>query len=188
MAQGSIREYEFEGFRVEVASRRLCKADSTPVELTARGFDVLLYLLQHPGEDVSKERLLEAAWPKLVVDENNLNQAITALRRALADRRDEPRYIMTVAGRGYRFVATVIAREAVDEPESAPRRSFKIGVADRRRDGGVECDRNRDVPDLLVSDTRAKSPRWPCCHSGQSSPNKAIRRCSLGWRMRSSGN
>ena len=59
MGQRSIREYEFDGFRVEVASRRLRKADSTPVELSARGFDVLLYLLQHPGEDVSKERLLE---------------------------------------------------------------------------------------------------------------------------------
>ncbi len=120
MGPRSIREYEFDGFQVEVASRRLRKAGSTPVELSARGFDVLLYLLQHPGEDVSKERLLLAAWPNVVVEENNLNQAITALRRALGDRRDEPRYIMTVAGRGYRFVASVVAHEATDTPESAP--------------------------------------------------------------------
>ena len=139
MGPRSIREYEFDGFRVEVASRRLRKTDSTPVELSARGFDVLLYLLQHPGEDVSKERLLDAAWPNLVVEENNLNQAITALRRALGDRRDEPRYIMTVAGRGYRFVASVTAREAIDAPVSEPSRSActaartrNEAVADRR--------------------------------------------------------
>ena len=128
MGPRSIREYEFDGFRVEVASRRLRKADSTPVELSARGFDVLLYLLQHPGEDVSKEHLLHAAWPNLVVEENNLNQAITALRRALGDRRDEPRYIMTVAGRGYRFVASVTVHEAVDEPASAPKTKLLLIV------------------------------------------------------------
>ena len=128
MGPRSIREYEFDGFRVEVASRRLRKADSTPVELSARGFDVLLYLLQHPGEDVSKEHLLHAAWPNLVVEENNLNQAITALRRALGDRRDEPRYIMTVAGRGYRFVASVTVHEAVDEPASAPKMKLLLIV------------------------------------------------------------
>ena len=145
MAQGSIREYEFEGFRVEVASRRLCKADSTPIDLTARGFDVLLYLLQHPGEDVSKERLLEAAWPKLVVDENNLNQAITALRRALGDRRDEPRYIMTVAGRGYRFVANVTRARLLRTRKRAST-LLQDCVADRRRAGGVECRCNRGEP------------------------------------------
>ena len=79
---------------------------------------MLLYLLQHPGEDVSKDRLTNAAWPNTIVEENNLNQAITSLRRALGDTRNEPRYIMTVAGRGYRFVAEVTVRKTPERRRS----------------------------------------------------------------------
>lgn len=107
MSSPAVGVYEFDGFRLDVAGRRLRKADGTAIELSARAFDVLLYLVENPGEDISKERLTNAAWPTTVVDENNLNQAISGLRRALADERSKPRYIMTVAGRGYRFVAPV---------------------------------------------------------------------------------
>jgi DNA-binding winged helix-turn-helix (wHTH) protein/TolB-like protein/tetratricopeptide (TPR) repeat protein len=110
----TIGGYEFDEFKVDVASRRLRKLDGSPVDISARAFDVLLYLLEHPGEDVSKDRLTTAAWPNTVVEENNLNQAISLLRRALADSRNEPRYIMTVAGRGYRFVAKVNRYEVAD--------------------------------------------------------------------------
>ncbi len=107
MGQESIRRYEFNGFWIDVAGRRLRSPDGIAIDLPARAFDVLLYLIDHRGEDISKERLMSAAWPNTVVEENNLNQAITALRHALADQRNQPRYIMTVPGRGYRFVATV---------------------------------------------------------------------------------
>ena len=107
MSRESIQTYAFEGFRVDVGARRLNGADGRRVDLSARAFDVLLYLIEHRGEDVSKERLMSAAWPDTVVEENNLNQAISALRRVFADQRSEPRFIMTVAGRGYRFVAEI---------------------------------------------------------------------------------
>jgi DNA-binding winged helix-turn-helix (wHTH) protein/TolB-like protein/tetratricopeptide (TPR) repeat protein len=108
MATEFIGEYEFGGFRIEVAARRLLAPSADPVDLSARAFDVLLHLVEHRGTDVSKERLLSAAWPDTVVEENNLNQAITVLRRALGDQRSAPRFIMTVPGRGYRFVAKVV--------------------------------------------------------------------------------
>jgi DNA-binding winged helix-turn-helix (wHTH) protein/TolB-like protein/Flp pilus assembly protein TadD len=115
--------YAFGGFRVDVGARRLNDADGKRVDLSARAFDVLLYLIEHRGEDVSKERLMSAAWPNTVVEENNLNQAISALRRVFADQRSEPRYIMTVAGRGYRFVAAITADSAADSvpPVDAPK-------------------------------------------------------------------
>lgn len=128
MATDSIGEYEFGGFRVDVAARRLLTPDGNPVDLSARAFDVLLHLLEHRGTDVSKERLMNAVWPDTVVEENNLNQAITLLRRALGDQRNAPRFIMTVPGRGYRFVAKVVARAdgdtlshvAVPAPPASP--------------------------------------------------------------------
>jgi DNA-binding winged helix-turn-helix (wHTH) protein/TolB-like protein/tetratricopeptide (TPR) repeat protein len=103
----STLEYEFNGFRIDPAGRRLCAADGSTVDISARAFDVLLFLVEHRGEDISKEKLMAAAWPDTVVEENNLNQAITALRRVLGDQRREPRFIMTVLGRGYRFVAKI---------------------------------------------------------------------------------
>ncbi len=115
MTAKSRGDYEFSGFRVETAGRRLVDSQGNRVDISARAFDVLLYLIERRGEDVSKEHLLAAAWPGMVVEDNNLNQAITALRRAFGEQRSEPRYIMTVAGRGYRFVA------AVEEVEAAVR-------------------------------------------------------------------
>jgi DNA-binding winged helix-turn-helix (wHTH) protein/TolB-like protein/tetratricopeptide (TPR) repeat protein len=109
---------EFNGFRLDLDGRRLLSPDGSTVDLPARAFDVLLHLIEHRGEDISKERLMTAAWPATVVEENNLNQAITALRRVLGDQRREPRFIMTVPGRGYRFVATVTT--PADSPIAKP--------------------------------------------------------------------
>ena len=106
--------YEFSGFRLDAAHRRLLSPEGTPVPVTSRVFDTLLYLLEHHGELVDKDRLMQAVWPGAVVEENNLNQAVTALRKALGEKRDEHRFIVTDRGRGYRFVAEV--RELNDEP------------------------------------------------------------------------
>src|SRR4029077_12742379 len=68
---------------------------------------------------VEKDDLMRAIWPNTVVEENNLSQNIAALRRALQDRRGENRYILTVPGRGYRFVADVaIVDDVVPDPPS----------------------------------------------------------------------
>ncbi len=78
--------YEFGAFRVD-ASKRLLVRDSTPVPLTPKVFDTLLYLVKHSGTVLAKDELMRAIWPDAVVEENNLNQNISILRRALGEGR-----------------------------------------------------------------------------------------------------
>jgi len=87
------------------------------VPLTPRVFDTLLYLVQHSGGVLDKERLMEAIWPDSIVEENNLSQNISFLRRILGENPGSHRYIVTVPGRGYRFVAEVRALETPDTIE-----------------------------------------------------------------------
>ncbi len=102
------RAYEFGDFRADVAQRVLVlKASGRPLPLSSRAFDILLLFLEHPGELLDKSTLMAAVWPTVVVDENNLNQHISALRRVLGERPEEHRFIVTIPGRGYRFVAAV---------------------------------------------------------------------------------
>ena len=106
--------YEFEGF--ELDPRRVVlrhRSDGQALTLTPKAFGTLLYLVEHAGELVEKDALLAAVWPNVVVEEGNLTQTIHVLRRALGEHRDDHRFIVTVPGRGYRFVAEVTAR-AVD--------------------------------------------------------------------------
>jgi DNA-binding winged helix-turn-helix (wHTH) protein/TolB-like protein/Flp pilus assembly protein TadD len=97
--------YVFEGFRLDLARRRLTDPDGRALPLSARAYDVLVHLVEHRVRVVSKDELMRAVWSRVVVEENNLNQAIYNVRKALGDSRDVPRFIMTVAGRGYQFVA-----------------------------------------------------------------------------------
>lgn len=106
------RIYEFGEFRLEFATRRLLRAGE-PVALTPKVFDTLAYLVEHRGAVLSKDDLLNALWPDVIVEENNLGQNISKLRSVLGEARGENRYIETVSGHGYRFVAAV--REVADE-------------------------------------------------------------------------
>lgn len=112
------REYQFAGFELSVRRRRLHSPEGRLVDLPARAFDALVFLVEHRFEEISKEQILKGVWPDTIVEENNLNQAIFSLRRALGDSAADARYILTLPGRGYRFVADVT--EIVDSPEAAP--------------------------------------------------------------------
>src|SRR5690242_2464608 len=103
--------YEFEDFRVDSGRRLFLGRDGRPIPLTPKAFDTLSYLVQHPHVVLGKETLMKAIWPDTVVEENNLNQCISALRRALGEKRAEHRYIVTAPGQGYRFVAPVTKRK-----------------------------------------------------------------------------
>jgi eukaryotic-like serine/threonine-protein kinase len=101
--------YRFSGFSADPVRRLLFGPDGEPIALKPRVFDTLLYLIEHRGELLQKQALLDAIWPHVVVEENNLNQAISTLRRVLGETRGEHRFIVTEPGRGYRFVAPVEA-------------------------------------------------------------------------------
>ena len=98
--------YEFGSFRLDPLKRRLTR-DGEPLRLTPKAFDLLVVLVEERGRTVEKEELFRKVWPGVVVEENNLNQNITALRKSLGDSRQESQYIATVPGVGYRFVAEV---------------------------------------------------------------------------------
>lgn len=87
--------------------RRLLMKDGAPVVLGARTLDMLIALLSRPNEAISKRDLMAVVWPDVVVEEGSLRFQITALRKALGDGRDGARYITTLAGRGYCFVAPI---------------------------------------------------------------------------------
>jgi TolB-like protein/Tfp pilus assembly protein PilF len=103
--------YEFDDFRVDPGRRLLLGRDGRLLPLTPKAFDTLIYLVQHTDVVLDKETLMRAIWATTAVEENNLNQCISALRRVLGEKRDEHRYIVTVPGRGYRFVAPVNKRK-----------------------------------------------------------------------------
>ena len=120
-----VRGYRFADFRLEVAKRRLIGPDATVVPLSGRAYDVLAHLVENRDRVVGKDELIKAVWPHSIVEENNLNQAISVVRRALGDSRDSPRFIVTVAGRGYRFIGDVVlfgegAAEARDAAAPQP--------------------------------------------------------------------
>jgi TolB-like protein/DNA-binding winged helix-turn-helix (wHTH) protein len=111
MSAPKSQVYEFGDFRMDAGARRLTRQDGTTVSLTPRVFDTLRYLVENSGTVLEKERLMEAVWPDSVVEENNLSQNISTLRRVFGESPGSARYIVTVPGRGYRFVAEVRSRE-----------------------------------------------------------------------------
>jgi TolB-like protein/DNA-binding winged helix-turn-helix (wHTH) protein/Flp pilus assembly protein TadD len=102
--------YEFGDFRLDTAKRLLRRLDGTTVSLTPRVFETLLYMVEHHDTVLDKERLMEAVWPDSIVEENNLSQNISTLRRIFGETPGSHSYIVTVPGRGYRFVAEVSDR------------------------------------------------------------------------------
>ncbi len=109
MSSSGSQIYEFGDYRLDATRRVLTDAIGDRIELTGKAFDALIYFLQHPGVVIDRSTLLGALWPDTVVEENNLNQAVAVLRRALG--RD---YITTVPRRGYQFAAEV--RQMSDLP------------------------------------------------------------------------
>ena len=99
--------YDFGDFRLDTSKRVIQRQDGTPVSVPPKAYDTLAYLVGHAGALIQKDALMTAVWPDTTVQENNLTQSISALRRALGDGQGQHRYIATVPGRGYQFVAPV---------------------------------------------------------------------------------
>ncbi len=142
MDSNERRVYLFGDFVLEGAKRRLSRRESSePITLTAKTFDTLLYLVEHREEVLSKDRLLNAVWPGVVVEENSLTQSVSALRQVLGETPGTNRYVATIPRQGYRFVAEVTEADAPAAgsptpqrierraPESTPPRGRWIGTA-----------------------------------------------------------
>ena len=105
-------------FVLDPGRRTLSRADS-PVSLTPKAFDVLLFLVQNPNRLVTKEELLQAVWGETFVEEGNLTQYISHLRKALGDNSEDTRLIVTIARKGYQFTANVTVAEAAGTAKHA---------------------------------------------------------------------
>jgi DNA-binding winged helix-turn-helix (wHTH) protein/TolB-like protein/Flp pilus assembly protein TadD len=115
--------YEFDEFRIDVAERVLLQ-QGKPVLLSPKAFAVLLVLVQNQGRIVEKEVLMQTVWQDTFVEEVNVARGVSDLRKLLGDTRANPRFIETIAKRGYRFIAKV--QEVRDESPALPDKDGKV--------------------------------------------------------------
>ena len=145
MSQQSECSYEFGSFRID-AVKRLLLRDGEPVPLTSKSLDTLLVLVEHRGQVVNKEELMNKLWPDTAVEENNLTQQISVLRKTLGERAGEHRYVVTVPGRGYSFVAEV--RELwEEEPDLIVKQHTRSRIS-------VDIEDEREKELLIPEETR----------------------------------
>ena len=104
MKAGEI--FQFGKFQIDARARTL-RREEKPVTLNYRAFDVLLYLVQNPGRALTRDELLKNVWHDTYVDEHNLAQSISVLRKALEEKPGDNNFIVTLPGRGYQFVSQV---------------------------------------------------------------------------------
>jgi predicted ATPase/DNA-binding winged helix-turn-helix (wHTH) protein len=116
------RAISFGAFRL-LPERRLLLEDDKPVRLGSRALDILIALVERPGEVVGKDALMARVWPNTFVEESNLKFQISALRRTLGGGN---RYLVNVPGRGYSFVAPTTRTERA--PSAAPQATAKVAV------------------------------------------------------------
>jgi DNA-binding winged helix-turn-helix (wHTH) protein/Flp pilus assembly protein TadD len=130
--------HEFGTFALDVGRRALLSTTYGEVPLPAAAFDTLAYLVEHAGDIVDKSTLLHAVWPGVHIEENNLAQSISVLRRVLGERPGDDRFIATVPNRGYRFVATVAPRVPPSKRSADARayRAYVTGLSALTRPGG----------------------------------------------------
>src|SRR6188474_3335822 len=104
MSQTDSHSYEFGRFRLKTAERILLR-EGELVPLTPKVFDILVTLVENRGHVVAKDDLMKRVWPSTYVEEGNLTQNISLLRKALGETAGGVQFIETVPRRGYRFVA-----------------------------------------------------------------------------------
>ena len=168
MSRQAKEVYEFGPFRIDVAERLLTR-DGQNVPLTPKAFDTLLLLVENRGHLLEKDELMQKLWPNTFVEEANLTNNISLLRKALGDDAGEHRYIETVPKRGYRFGASV--RKYADESSEL--------VVEKRTRASLTIEEESDSQDAAVLDadaprvTAAPSETTPVTH-GKTSRRAAI--------------
>ena len=115
--------YEFGNFRLDAAKRLLTKDVDEIVPLMPKAFDTLLYLVEHSGKVIEKDELMREIWADSIVEENNLTQNISILRKIFGEKPGEHRFIVTVPGHGYKFVSEV---RRIEEEEKRRRGEEEI--------------------------------------------------------------
>ena len=116
----SNENLSFGPFRLSISERTIKKA-GIPLDLGSRAFDVLMVLVENAGSTVTKNDLLARVWPGVAADESNLRVQVAALRKALGDGKEGSRYVVTLTGQGYCFVAPISSEATSSAPTTAER-------------------------------------------------------------------
>jgi DNA-binding winged helix-turn-helix (wHTH) protein len=124
-ARAAPTEVSFGPFRLLPTQFLLLEGDKQ-VPLGSRALEILIVLLERPGELVSMQELMGRVWPNIFVEHANLSVHISALRRLLRDGRDGNRFIINIPGRGYRFVASIAVVDRL-EPDGIENRGALHG-------------------------------------------------------------
>jgi len=144
--------YEFGTFLLDTIQHALLK-EGKPVALTPKTYDTLLVLVQNSGRMLSKDELMKSLWPDSFVEESNLTQQVSMIRRALGESPGDAHFIVTVPGRGYRFTAEVRSWGAEAE---------RLGTAESRPElVGEGTSRSRELvqPSAGAPETAAEKPQ-----------------------------
>jgi Tol biopolymer transport system component/DNA-binding winged helix-turn-helix (wHTH) protein len=134
--------YQFGPFRLD-AEKRVLLREGEVVPLKPKAFDTLFVLVQNHGQVLEKDDLMERLWPDSEVEESNLPQHISALRKAFGESPNERLYIVTVPGRGYRFAAEVV--EFVEEDPSPPVETYSLSTIFHEKEDSA-ADTSRALP------------------------------------------
>jgi DNA-binding winged helix-turn-helix (wHTH) protein/tetratricopeptide (TPR) repeat protein len=154
--------YEFGPFRLDVQERRLLKGKA-PQPLRAKVFDTLRVLVERAGKLIATNELMDAVWPDAAVEVGNLAHNVAVLRKVLGERTGGPKYIETISGKGYRFVAEVtIHQNRIPNPP-----------ANSRRGEVVARERELDVVDEILNDVSA-GRRQTLCINGETGIGKTL--------------
>ncbi len=153
--------FVFGGFSLDPRQRLLFGPDGEPRLLSGRAFETLLYLVENPDRLIDKQTLMKAVWPNMVVEENNLNQNISIVRRVLGEMPGEHRFVVTVPGRGFRFVAAVNRQDglAQADPKLKPELPESVG-APQARPAVKMSPPELHVTDHLTRVTEARRGPW----------------------------
>ena len=132
VTSSDAKVYAFGEFRLDASKRLVFGPDGEILPLMPKAYEILDYLVENSGRVIDKDELLSAIWPDTAVEENNLTQNISAIRRMLGEKHRENRFIATVPGRGYKFVAPVtvveqISAVPVDQNGENDREQIQVG-------------------------------------------------------------
>ena len=140
----ATRVISFGPFSLLPDQRQLLEVDKL-LNIGSRAFDILLALVESPGQLISKEELMARVWPNVYVEPANLTVHVAALRRVLGDGREGHRYLVNIPGRGYRFVAPVSLEEREvpqAPPQNLPRHTHNLPNQITRLVGRAEASRS----------------------------------------------
>lgn len=152
------RFYEFGSFHID-STKRLLLRDDQVVPLKPKAFETLLLLVQNRERMMGKDELMKVLWPDTFVEEANLTQHISLLRKALGDSPSEHRYIVTAPGRGYRFVAEV--RELGDNGGEPQREASTIYLPSKDpKETGVQGSTRRDFQHKPLKINGERDTTW----------------------------